>query len=80
MVIVRPACERFLRALTARRWRGLGDVVALATTMIGVPPCDGCATRQRALNEWFPFGREPSDGAPGIAPPQEIEGGLKTAR
>jgi len=34
--------------------RGLGDVVAKATKLVGIVPCAGCAKRQAALNRMFP--------------------------
>lgn len=33
---------------------GLGDVVAKATSAVGIKPCGGCARRQAALNKATP--------------------------
>jgi len=33
---------------------GMGDVVAAATTAVGVKPCGGCAKRKAALNKATP--------------------------
>lgn len=38
--------------------RGLGDVIAKATSMVGITPCGGCKKRQAALNAMFPFGSD----------------------
>jgi hypothetical protein len=35
--------------------RGLGDVVAAATKLVGIQPCGGCADRQEWLNKVLPF-------------------------
>ena len=35
---------------------GLGDVVARATTRVGIKPCAPCKRRQAALNRWMSFG------------------------
>lgn len=35
--------------------RGLGDVIARATSAIGITPCGGCKQRQEALNKLIPF-------------------------
>jgi hypothetical protein len=37
---------------------GLGDVVSIATSAVGVKPCGGCKQRQEKLNQIFPFNRE----------------------
>jgi len=34
--------------------RGIGDVVAAATTAVGVKPCGGCAKRKAAFNKATP--------------------------
>lgn len=34
---------------------GLGDTIASFTQAIGITPCDGCKSRQRALNKLFPW-------------------------
>jgi len=33
---------------------GVGDVIATATTAVGVKPCGGCAKRKAALNKATP--------------------------
>lgn len=38
-----------------RRMRGAGDVVARATSAVGIQPCGACKRRQATLNRWFPF-------------------------
>ena len=35
--------------------RGLGDVIARATSAMGIKPCSGCKQRQEALNKIIPF-------------------------
>lgn len=35
--------------------QGLGDVVAAATSAIGIEPCEGCKERQFTLNKLFNF-------------------------
>ena len=32
---------------------GLGDVIKRATSAVGISPCDGCAQRAAALNQWL---------------------------
>jgi hypothetical protein len=54
--------------------RGLGDVVAAATSAVGIRPCAGCKKRQESLNRLLPFGDPPPPAAPpadapGNAPP-----------
>lgn len=39
--------------------RGLGDVVAAATSAVGIRPCAGCKKRQESLNRLVPFGEQP---------------------
>ena len=34
---------------------GLGDIIADATSSIGIKPCDGCKKRKKVLNKWVPF-------------------------
>ena len=34
--------------------RGLGDVIAMMTTAVGIKPCGGCKKRQAALNRMVP--------------------------
>jgi hypothetical protein len=36
-------------------WSGLGDVIASATSAVGIKPCGGCKQRQEALNKLVPF-------------------------
>jgi hypothetical protein len=33
---------------------GVGDVIATATTAVGIKPCGGCAKRKAALNQATP--------------------------
>lgn len=35
--------------------RGLGDVIAAATSALGIKPCAACKKRQAALNSAVPF-------------------------
>ena len=35
--------------------KGLGDVIAAATTAIGIKPCAGCDRRKDQLNDAVPF-------------------------
>jgi len=44
------------------RMRGLGDVIAAATTAVGIKPCGGCKQRQEALNKLVPFGNANEEG------------------
>lgn len=37
------------------RMRGAGDVVARATSAMGIQPCPPCEQRRQKLNRWFPF-------------------------
>jgi hypothetical protein len=36
-------------------FRGLGDVIAAATTAVGIRPCAGCDKRKDQLNAAVPF-------------------------
>jgi hypothetical protein len=45
-------------------WRGMGDVVASATKLVGIQPCGGCQRRREALNRLMPFGGTESPAAP----------------
>ena len=48
--------------------RGLGDVVAAATSAVGIRPCGGCKARQEALNRLVPFAApQPDTSVPGKA-------------
>ncbi len=40
----------------ALRLRGLGDLVAAATSAAGIEPCASCEERQAWLNKLVPFG------------------------
>jgi hypothetical protein len=44
------------------RLRGLGDVIAAATSAIGISPCAGCKERQEALNKLVPFENKETNG------------------
>lgn len=39
-----------------KKIKGLGDVIAVVTDVIGIEQCDGCVKRQDTLNKLFPFG------------------------
>jgi len=57
--------ESFTPAPARTRLRGLGDVVAAATSAVGIAPCGGCKERQAALNRLVPFaGAETPQAAP----------------
>lgn len=43
------------KAVAPARMRGLGDLVARATSAVGIRPCGGCRKRQEALNRAVPF-------------------------
>jgi hypothetical protein len=43
-------------------WRGLGDVIAAATSAVGIKPCGGCKERQEALNKLVPFENKETNG------------------
>jgi hypothetical protein len=48
--------------------RGLGDVIARATSAIGIKPCGGCKQRQEALNKLIPFNtNEPESKSDGTS-------------
>ena len=38
-----------------RPMKGLGDAVARATSLLGIPTCCACKQRQEMLNNVFPF-------------------------
>jgi hypothetical protein len=59
----KPCCQDKVMEADAKI-RGLGDVVAKATSAVGIKPCSGCKKRQEALNKMFPFGGDPAGGAP----------------
>jgi hypothetical protein len=44
------------------KWTGLGDVVASATSAVGIKPCGGCKQRQEALNKLVPFENKETNG------------------
>ena len=48
-------------AATPTNIRGLGDMVAAATSAIGIKPCASCKQRQIALNNLIPF-KDDADG------------------
>jgi len=41
-----------------KKIKGLGDLIAAGTSVIGIEPCDGCNKRKEKLNQLFPFGIE----------------------
>jgi hypothetical protein len=47
---------------TPKPVRGLGDVIAAATSAVGIKPCGGCKQRQEALNKLIPFGNANEEG------------------
>ena len=53
----RPKTPRVLGEIESSKieMRGLGDVIARATSAIGIKPCGGCKQRQEALNKLIPF-------------------------
>jgi hypothetical protein len=59
----KPCCQDKVMEADSKI-RGLGDVVAKATSAVGIKPCSGCKKRQEALNKMFPFGGDPAGGAP----------------
>ena len=74
----RPAASAFSLSAEAmpaepqrQPWRGMGDVVASATKLVGIQPCGGCQRRREALNRLMPFGGTESPAAPSepSAPP-----------
>jgi hypothetical protein len=40
---------------TVQKVRGLGDIVAAATSALGIKPCGGCKRRQSWLNKLVKF-------------------------
>jgi hypothetical protein len=53
-------------------WRGMGDVVASATKLVGIQPCGGCQRRREALNRLMPFSSSSSPQEPSPAPTDAI--------
>jgi len=43
------------RAARRSQWKGLGDVVASATKLLGVRPCAPCNRRRESLNRAIQF-------------------------
>lgn len=58
----KPCCQDKIKEAEAGAMRGLGDVVAAATSAVGIKPCGGCKKRQEALNKLFPFGQKDGGG------------------
>lgn len=50
------------------RMRGLGDLVAKATSAVGIKPCGSCKKRQEALNKLVPFEQRTTDGSQSVNP------------
>lgn len=60
-----PQSPTPLRKISAKKYRGLGDVVAAVAQPIArtidrhlgtaIEHCVGCAARRRNLNQWVPF-------------------------
>lgn len=44
--------------------RGMGDIIAAATTAIGIKPCGGCKERQAKLNQLFPLNQPQGEVVP----------------
>ena len=42
------------------RSRGAGDVVARASKLVRIKPCQGCKKRQTLLNRLIPFRKKPN--------------------
>lgn len=40
---------------STQRIAGLGDVIAIVTSAVGIKPCEGCKERQDKLNKLVPF-------------------------
>lgn len=59
----KPCCQDKVMEAD-RRIRGLGDVIAAATTAVGIKPCGRCKRDQERLNRLVPFGRNPAGGEP----------------
>lgn len=59
--VEKPCCQDKVEKQRARI-RGLGDVVAAATSAVGIKPCGGCKKRQETLNKLVPFGDSPAGG------------------
>lgn len=57
----KPCCQDTVQKADSRI-RGLGDVVAKATSAVGIKPCGGCKKRQEALNKMFPFRAQEAGG------------------
>jgi hypothetical protein len=53
----RPKTPRVLGEIESNeiKVRGLGDVIARATSAVGIKPCGGCQKRREALNKLIPF-------------------------
>ena len=41
-----------------KKIKGLGDVIAAGTSVLGIETCEGCNKRKEKLNQLFPFGIE----------------------
>jgi hypothetical protein len=50
-----PAAHRIAVPGLISKETGLGDVITRITSGFGVPSCDGCRRRARALNSWVSF-------------------------
>lgn len=51
---LKPVIESFSVVDRQQLMPGLGDVVAGATTAVGIKPCGGCAKRKAAMNKATP--------------------------
>jgi hypothetical protein len=52
---LKPSIDSYSVVDRSEYMRGLGDVIARATSAIGIKPCGGCKQRQEALNKLIPF-------------------------
>ena len=59
-------CKRSCSAYNSGM-RGVGDLVAKATSAVGIKPCSGCKQRQEWLNEKLPFGKSVNTTATVVA-------------
>jgi hypothetical protein len=69
------AMNRLRQINKGETWRGLGDVVAAATSAIGIKPCGKCQKRREALNRLVPFSNE--NPPPAGQLPAATDGGEK---
>jgi len=51
--MIRVSLDAPVRGLKAVQRIVPGDLIAKATTMVGIKPCGGCKQRQQKLNNWW---------------------------